>query len=87
MTNAQSKIIYGEENEHIFPKPTPSRRDIIRLKNEFMKNMRYIKAGHRRCMRMGGSGQWDIIIKFCYIRNEHYIERHYSILPEGGEYV
>ena len=84
MTNAHSN---GEENDHIFPPPQPSRHEINRLRNEFTKNMRYAKAGHRRCMRMGGSGQWDIVIKFCYIRNEHYITRHYSILPNGDEYV
>ena len=83
MAPTHSKIIYGEENEHIFPKPTLTRREKDLIMKQYIQNVRFNEWGWKKCKRLGGTGEWDLIIKYCYVRNEFYIVRHYSILPAG----
>ena len=83
MAQSQSKLIYGEENDHIFPPPCLTRREKDLIMKQYLDNVRFNQWGRQKCKRMGGNGEWDVVIRFCYVRNEFYILRHYSILPAG----
>lgn len=86
MTNAHSKIIYGRENKHIFPQPALLRKEKDRLLKEFLCWEKFNQRGWVKCKRIGGTGEWELVVRYCYIRDEWFLRKSKSVLPNDDTY-